>query len=34
MAPVIAGGMVYITSGYSGNGMPGNLLLAFSVGGK
>jgi polyvinyl alcohol dehydrogenase (cytochrome) len=30
MAPTIAGGMVYITSGYGGNGMPGNVLLAFS----
>jgi polyvinyl alcohol dehydrogenase (cytochrome) len=34
MAPVIAGGMLYITSGYSGNAMPGNVLLAFSVDGK
>jgi polyvinyl alcohol dehydrogenase (cytochrome) len=34
MAPTVAGGMVYITSGYSGNGMPGNALLAFSVDGK
>ena len=31
MAPAIAGGMLYITSGYGGNGMPGNLLLAFSL---
>ncbi len=31
MAPVIAGGSLYITSGYSGNAMPGNVLLAFSV---
>jgi len=23
-------GMLYITSGYGGNGMPGNVLLAFS----
>ena len=30
MGPVIAGGMLYITSGYTGNGMPGNVLLAFS----
>lgn len=30
MAPVIAGGMLYITSGYAGNGMTGNVLLAFS----
>ena len=34
MAPVIAGGMLYITSGYSGNALPGNVLLAFSVDGK
>jgi polyvinyl alcohol dehydrogenase (cytochrome) len=34
MAPVIAGGVLYITSGYSGNGMPGNVLLAFSPDGK
>src|SRR5436309_2774506 len=34
MAPVIAGGMLYITSGYSGNAMPGNVLLAFSVAGN
>jgi polyvinyl alcohol dehydrogenase (cytochrome) len=34
MAPVVAGGSLYITSGYSGNGMPGNVLLAFSVDGK
>src|SRR2546428_41754 len=34
MAPVIAGGMLYITSGYSGNAMPGNVLLAFSGDGK
>ncbi|MBV8844589.1 MAG: PQQ-binding-like beta-propeller repeat protein [Bryobacterales bacterium] len=34
MAPVVAGGMVYMSSGYSGNGMPGNVLLAFSVDGK
>lgn len=31
MGPVIAGGMLYITSGYGGNGMPGNVLLAFSL---
>ena len=30
MGPVVAGGMLYITSGYTGNGMPGNVLLAFS----
>ncbi len=31
--PVIAGGMLYIGSGYvgTGNGIPGNVLLAFSV---
>ncbi len=34
MGPAIAGGMLYITSGYSGNAMPGNTLLAFSVDGK
>ena len=34
MAPVIAGGALYITSGYSGAAMPGNALLAFSVDGK
>jgi polyvinyl alcohol dehydrogenase (cytochrome) len=34
MAPVIAGGTLYMTSGYSGNGMPGNVLLAFTVDGK
>ncbi len=34
MAPVVAGGVLYITSGYSGNAMPGNVLLAFSVDGK
>ena len=27
---VVAGGMLYVTSGYGGNGMPGNVLLAFS----
>ncbi|HEX3661146.1 MAG TPA: PQQ-binding-like beta-propeller repeat protein [Acidobacteriaceae bacterium] len=33
--PVVAGGMVYVVSGYSINaGMPGNVLLAFSVDGK
>jgi polyvinyl alcohol dehydrogenase (cytochrome) len=31
MGPVVAGGMLYITSGYGGNGMPGNVLLAFSL---
>ena len=34
MAPVVVGGIFYITSGYSGNGMPGNVLLAFSADGK
>ncbi len=34
MGPAVAGGMLYITSGYSGNGMPGNVLLAFSVDGR
>jgi polyvinyl alcohol dehydrogenase (cytochrome) len=34
MGPVVAGGMLFITSGYSGNAMPGNVLLAFSVDGK
>jgi polyvinyl alcohol dehydrogenase (cytochrome) len=34
MGPVIAGGMLYIGSGYSGNAMPGNVLLAFSIDGK
>jgi polyvinyl alcohol dehydrogenase (cytochrome) len=34
MGAVVVGGMLYITSGYSGNGMPGNVLLAFSPGGK
>jgi polyvinyl alcohol dehydrogenase (cytochrome) len=30
--PVVAGGMVFITSGYPRNGgMPGNVLLAFSA---
>jgi polyvinyl alcohol dehydrogenase (cytochrome) len=33
--PVIAGGMLYITSGYGQwGGMPGNVLLAFSVNGR
>ena len=34
MGPAVAGGMLYVTSGYGGNGMPGNVLLAFSVEGK
>jgi polyvinyl alcohol dehydrogenase (cytochrome) len=31
--PVVAGGMVYMSSGYAnvGGGMPGNVLLAFSA---
>lgn len=33
--PAIAGGMLYVNSGYGQwGGMPGNVLLAFSVGGK
>jgi polyvinyl alcohol dehydrogenase (cytochrome) len=32
--PVIIGGMVLTNSGYVQNGMPGNVLLAFSVDGK
>ena len=33
--PVIAGGMLFVNSGYAaGGGMPGNLLLAYSVDGK
>jgi polyvinyl alcohol dehydrogenase (cytochrome) len=33
--PTIAGGMVYVNSGYGiGWGLPGNVLLAFSVDGK
>jgi polyvinyl alcohol dehydrogenase (cytochrome) len=32
--PVIAGGMLYLNSGYpNGGGMPGNVLLAFAAGG-
>ena len=34
MGPVPAGGMLYVTSGYPGSGMPGNVLLAFSVDGR
>ena len=33
-APVVAGGTLYMTSGYSTNAMPGNVLLAFTVDGK
>jgi polyvinyl alcohol dehydrogenase (cytochrome) len=33
--PVIAGGMLYVNSGYGAmGGIPGNVLLAFSVDGK
>ena len=33
--PVIAGGMLFVNSGYpTGGGMPGNVLLAFSVSGE
>jgi polyvinyl alcohol dehydrogenase (cytochrome) len=32
--PAIAGGMLLVNSGYVNNGMPGNVLLAFSVDGK
>jgi polyvinyl alcohol dehydrogenase (cytochrome) len=32
---VIAGGMIYVSSGYGQfGGIPGNVLLAFSVDGK
>jgi polyvinyl alcohol dehydrogenase (cytochrome) len=31
MAPTVAGGMLYITSGYSGTALPGNVLLAFGI---
>ncbi|HTA44132.1 MAG TPA: PQQ-binding-like beta-propeller repeat protein [Bryobacteraceae bacterium] len=34
VGPAIAGSMLYVTSGYSGNGMQGNVLLAFSIDGK
>jgi polyvinyl alcohol dehydrogenase (cytochrome) len=34
MGPTIAGGMLYITAGYSGTALPGNALLAFSVDGR
>jgi polyvinyl alcohol dehydrogenase (cytochrome) len=34
MAPVVADGTLYMTSGYSGNAMPGNVLLAFTADGK
>ena len=32
--PVIVGGMVFVESGYAANGIPGNVLLAFSVDGR
>jgi polyvinyl alcohol dehydrogenase (cytochrome) len=32
--PAISGGMVFVNSGYVQNGIPGNVLLAFSVDGK
>jgi polyvinyl alcohol dehydrogenase (cytochrome) len=34
VGPVVVGGMLFTPSGYSGNAMPGNLLLAFSADGK
>jgi polyvinyl alcohol dehydrogenase (cytochrome) len=32
--PAIAGGMLFVPSGYASNGIPGNVLLAFSVDGR
>jgi polyvinyl alcohol dehydrogenase (cytochrome) len=33
--PVVAGGMLYVNSGYGQfGGMPGNVLLAFSIDGR
>jgi polyvinyl alcohol dehydrogenase (cytochrome) len=32
--PIIAGGMLFVESGYAANGIPGNVLLAFSVDGR
>lgn len=32
--PAIAGGMLFVPSGYASNGIPGNVLLAFTVDGK
>ena len=32
--PAISGGMVFVNSGYVQNGIPGNVLLGFSVDGK
>ena len=29
--PTVADGILYVNSGYSGQGMPGNVLLAFSA---
>jgi hypothetical protein len=32
--PAVSGGVVITNSGYAQNGMPGNVLLAFTVDGK
>jgi polyvinyl alcohol dehydrogenase (cytochrome) len=32
--PAIAGGMVFVNSGYAANGIPGNVFLAFSIDGR
>jgi polyvinyl alcohol dehydrogenase (cytochrome) len=32
--PAIAAGTIFVNSGYVQNGIPGNVLLAFSVDGK
>jgi polyvinyl alcohol dehydrogenase (cytochrome) len=32
--PAISGGTLFVNSGYVQNGMPGNVLLAFSVDGQ
>ena len=32
--PAISDGMLFVNSGYVQNGMPGNVLLGFSVDGK
>ena len=32
--PAISGGTMIVNSGYASNGMPGNVLLAFSIEGK
>lgn len=29
--PAIAGPMLFVESGYAANGMPGNVLMAFSI---